>query len=198
MGRARLQHRRDVDPRGTRRGYLCRQPWYGGRRHRAERRPARARRRHRPARGEHLPCAARGRQGGLCRREPRARARVRQALRARSSVCRDRLYRRGRADERGGRLAAPGLLWRLPATALLCRPGTDHPVCPARGAGRPCRRAAAYLRARHPHIHHDGDAQRKEDRRGVLGQLRRPGRYVPRGGAGPHHAQDLPRGRALA
>ena len=172
MGRARLQHRRDVGPRGTRRGHLCRQPWRGGRRHRAGRRPARARLRHRPARGEHLPRAARGRQGGLCRREPRAFARVRQALRAWPGICRDRLYRRGRADECGGRLAAPGLLWRLPAAALLCRPGTDYPVRPARGAGRPCRRAAACLRARHPRLHHDGDAQCKEDQRGVLGQLR--------------------------
>ncbi len=61
-----------------------------------------------------------------------------------------------------GASAAPGVLWRLSAAALLCRPGTHHAVRAARRPSGTSRRAAARMRPGHPHLHHDGHAQRKK------------------------------------
>lgn len=148
---------------------------------------AQARRRHHRARRLHLPGPTRRRQGRVRGRPPRALARLRQAHRTRPLLHRDRPHRRGRPDQRRGRHATPGVLWRLPAAAILCRLGAHHAVCATRGPGGPSRRAAARLRSGHPRLHHDGHAQRQKDRCRVLGQLCRSGRHVPGGRAGSHH-----------
>ena len=114
---------------------------------------------------------ARRRQGGLRGQAPGAPAGVRQAGPDGPGVHGAGVHRGGGANQRRGRPTARGLLWRLPATAVLRGTCPRHPVCGASGAGGLAGDRAAGHRPTHPHFHHDGDAQRQEGGCRVLGQL---------------------------